>query len=95
MGIEALVFVVWPFGVGVGIFLFWRSLAPKARPFALPTLLASIVASFAFVPLLKPDPGYYWNSFIACFSVSVIVFGLHAHMIKWLVNRRTEPVASP
>ena len=95
MGIEALAFVVWPFGVAVGILLVSRSLDPKSRPFALPTLLVSIVSAFVFVVPLKPDPGFYWNSFIACFSVSAIVFGLHAHMIQWLVRRRTVPAVPP
>ena len=94
MGIEALVFIVWPFGVAVGIWLVFQSFSAKSRPFALPTLLASLASAFAFVVLLKPDLGFYWNSFIACFSVSSIVFGLHAHAIRYLVNHRTDPPVS-
>jgi hypothetical protein len=90
MGIEALVLVVWPFGVGAGLWLIYRSFLPKSRPFALPTLIASLAAAFAFVVPLEPDPGFYWNSFIACFSASAIVFGMHAHFIWWLVNRRAD-----
>jgi hypothetical protein len=95
MGIEALVPVVLAFGIGVFIWLVVRSFSANSRPFALPTLLASLVSAIAFVGRLKPDPGFYWSSFIACFSVGAIVFGLHAHAIKWLVSRRDKRVAPP
>ena len=95
MGIEALVPIVWVFGVGLFIWLAVRSFSANYRAFALPTLLASLAFGFAFVGRLKPDPGFYWNSFMACFSVGGILFGLHAHAIKWLVNRRAKRAAPP
>jgi hypothetical protein len=95
MGIEALVFIVWPVGVGLGVLLVIQSSDAKYRPYALPTLIASIASAFAFVVPFKPDPGFYWNTYIACFCVSAIVFGLHAHMIRWLVNRRAAAIVPP
>ena len=95
MGIEALVPMVWAFGIGLFIWLAVRSFLANYRPFALPTLLASLAFGFAFVGQLKPDPDFYWNSFMACFCVGGIIFGLHAHAIKWLVNRRAKRAAPP
>jgi hypothetical protein len=84
-----------PFGGLVGVLLVSRSFVALARRYALPTVIASIASAFAFIIPLKPAPGFYWNSFIACLSVSAIVFGLHARTIRWLVDRRAPPDAPP
>jgi hypothetical protein len=96
MGPEALVLFVWLFGIVAAGWLVWRSFHAKSRPFALPTLLASLVSAYALAnPLLKPVPGYFWNAYIACFSLGAIFFGLHAHAMRWLLRRRDDHPIRP
>ena len=88
MGPEAIVLFVWVFGIVAGGWLVWRSFLAKSRPFALPTLLASLVSAHALVvSMLNPDPGYYWNSYVACFCASAVILGPLAHAIRWLLSR--------
>jgi hypothetical protein len=87
MGIEALVPIVLMLGVALFAFLIARSFDPVARPYALPTL----VAALAFAAFLNSrdghQHGYFWSSLIAWFCLGSIIFGLPAHLIRWLVQR--------
>src|SRR5580765_5120143 len=86
MGIEAFVFLVPMLGIGLFLWLAVHSYLPVSRPFALPTLLAALIFAFILVARLDPDKDHYWSALIACFCIGAIVFGLHAHAIRWLVS---------
>jgi hypothetical protein len=87
VGVEALVPVVLMLGAALFAFLIARSFDPVARPYTLPTLLAAV----AFAAFLSSrdghQHGYFWSSLIAWFCLGSIIFGLHAHLIRWLVRR--------
>ncbi len=86
MGGEVLVIAAAALGLLLFALLAWCSLLRAARPYALPTLLFSIVAgvygawgkSTANVPF----------GFLIGFLVGAILFGAQAHAIKWLHERR-------
>ncbi len=88
MGIEAFVPIVLALGVVLFALLLVRSIFASSRPYALPTLLAAL----AFAGFLNSrdghQQGYFWSSLIAWFCLGAIMFGLHAHAIKWLVGRK-------
>ena len=87
---------VYPLGVAIGLALFawllYRSFIPRARPHALPTLLAALI--FAFVQNDRPTPGYFWYYLVDWFCLGAIFFGLHAHAIQWLSSRTVKRDAS-
>jgi hypothetical protein len=87
MGGEGMgLWVVAPIGVFSLIWLIVRCFSPTARPFALPTLLASLLATF--VVSARMGPGSIWVDLFAAFGIAAVIFGLHAHAIKWLIARR-------
>ena len=94
MGVEAFVPVVLMLGVALFIFLIARCFNAAARPYSLPTLLAA--AGFAAFLNFRDGhaPGYFWSSLIAWFALGAIVFGVHAHVIRWLVKRQGNGSAS-
>lgn len=88
MGIEGLVPIILVVGVGLFLFLIARSFDRAARPYALPTLLAAIGFAAFLSSRDGHDRSHLWSSFIAWFGLGAIVFGVHAHLIRWLSNRR-------
>lgn len=85
--------IIYPIAIALGLFLFgllaFRSLSAHTRPYALPTLLAAIV----FALILNAEghkPGYYWSYLIVWFCLGAVVFGVHAHAIRWLVAQRSD-----
>ena len=90
--------VIFPIGLGLGGVLFawliFRSFYARSRPYSLPTLLAAITFAFALSDHGKRDYYWYWYSFVDWFCLGAIIFGLHAHAIKWLVSRSAKSAAS-
>ena len=87
MGPEILGPMLGQLGAVVGaillLFLAYRSALARARPFALPTLLASLIAA-ACCTAMSYQGGI--AAFLFFFAPAAIVFGLHAHAIKWLTS---------
>ena len=87
MGAEFLGPLLEVLGAGLGIFLFvllaYRSFYKPNRTYSLPTLVASGLAATCFTFAVgKPGIALFFF-FFACSS---LVFGLHAHAIKWLAK---------
>jgi hypothetical protein len=77
------------------IFFVWllvRSVMKRSRPFALPTFFASL--AFAFLFTRDDQYHHYWDWFVLHYCGGVILFGLQAHAIQWLVARRDQRSAS-
>jgi len=82
MGPEYLVIAVAAFGLVAMVLLGWRAVRKASRADALPTLIFSAVAG-----------GYLASgstvqnqlmSFLAYFLGAALIFGAHAHAIRWL-----------
>lgn len=82
--------IIFPIGIGLGVALFvWlfaSSFFRRFRPYSIPTLLYALVFALLFTSDNKP--GYYWYYFVDWFCLGAILFGVHAHAIRWLVQRR-------
>jgi len=93
MGIEIIYPIAIALGLGLFVLLLVRSCIARSRPYALPTLIAAT----AFALVLNIDghkAGYYWEYLIMWFCLGAIMFGLHAHMIKWIVARQAKTLSS-
>ncbi len=87
MGPEIVIVPLAYLGGGILVFLVFRVFNPVARPYALPTLVFSAVSALCVV-LANPSGGpVVWFFFF--FFLATLVFGAQAHVIKWLVKRRT------
>lgn len=86
MGGEIIYPIVWLFSAAAIVWLVVRSFRNDTRPYALPTLLLSALVSFPWA-WAHHEPGYLVKYALWCFAPSVIVFGLQAHAIRWLVRR--------
>lgn len=86
MGPEIFITPLAIFGALLCIFLCYRAYRRDSRPFALPTLVASLLWSYySAVEFKKPD--YFWTYYFLSFVGAALIFGLHAHGIKWLLGR--------
>ena len=94
MGPEILgpIFELLGAGVGIVLFLFlsYRSARSQSRPFALPTLVASLIAA-ACVNASSSQQGI--TPFLFSFAGASIVFGLHAHAIQSLLSLTRSPAS--
>jgi disulfide bond formation protein DsbB len=82
MGGEVLVFAAAAIGLVAFVLLIARSLDRTARPYALPTLALAAVSGvyMAYGSALQNSP----FMFFAGFFFGAVVFGAHAHAIRWL-----------
>ena len=72
--------------------LLFRSVDAATRPFALSTLVASILwATFWswYIAKAHPSVASIATAYFFFFGVGAVLFGLHAHAIKWLLVTRT------
>ena len=88
MGVEILLPICAVLSVGIIIWLSIRSIQRRSRPFALPTLVATVV--FAFVTTSDDQYHHYWDSFVLNYVGGAILLGLQAHAIKWLISRQAR-----
>jgi hypothetical protein len=89
MGPEVLIVPLSIVGALLCGLLGYRSLVPASRPFALPTFVAALLwAYYGAVEFRKPDD--FWTYFFLSFVGGAVLFGLHAHAIKWLIARSTN-----
>lgn len=86
MGVEILYPLAWLMSLVAVIWLVVRIRNAHARPYALPTLAISFVVALLWA-LGSHKPGYYWHYVFVWFAPTVIVLGLQAHLIRWLVRR--------
>ena len=86
MGGEVIIYVAAALGFGLLVFLVVRIANPSARPYALPTLLfaagGGLYEAWGSVPINWPF------LFLAGFFVGGIIFGAHAHVVRWLRETR-------
>lgn len=87
MGGEVFILI----GAGLGgctlAFLIYRVTISSARPCALPTIVFSAGVA-AYEGVFTRAVGGVWE-FLFWFLIAAIVFGAHAHAIRWLRERRT------
>lgn len=88
MGGEILIYPLIMLGISLCLFLAYRAFKTDSRPYALPTLIFTILWSCYFAFTAKPQ-GWFWFSFFINFIVGAVIFGLQAHFIKWLYEKRT------
>ena len=81
-------FLVAGIGAVLFVFLVYRSMRLDSRPFALPTLAASLIAA-ACLNAIANHPGVM--PFLCFFAVSSVVFGVHAHAIQLLGSLGRAP----
>jgi hypothetical protein len=86
MGGEVLVTAAAALGLLLFAFLLWRSLLRATRPYALPTLLFS--CAIGIYGAWGKSPANVLFGFLIGFLAGAILFGAHAHAIKWLNERR-------
>lgn len=65
-----------------------RSIQRRSRPFALPTLIATVI--FALITTSDDQYHHYWDLFVMNYVGGAILLGLQAHAIKWLVGRHAR-----
>ena len=87
MGIEIIYPIVWLFSAVAIVWLVIRSFRGDTRPYALPTLLFSAVVSLPYA-WAHHESGYFIKYALWCFAPSVLLLGIQAHAIRWLVKRR-------
>ena len=90
MGSEIIFPAAAILGIGLFAFLAFRSFSKIARPYAAPTLLAAIAFAFVLNDRAQP-PHNDWVYWLDWFCLGAIVFGIHAHAIRWLVQRQIRP----
>jgi hypothetical protein len=86
MGVEIIYPIAWLVSLVAGIVLVARSLDPRARPHALPTLLVSLAIAL-LLAWVDHKPDYFWATVFTWFAPVVIVLGLLAHAIRWFITR--------
>jgi hypothetical protein len=86
MGTEIIYPIAWLTSLVALIWLIARSRNPRSRPYALPTLLLSIAVALLWA-WSEHKPDLYWQYVFVWFAPSVLVLGLQAHAIHWLVGR--------
>jgi hypothetical protein len=86
MGVEIIYPIAWLVSLVAGILLVARSLDPRSRPSALPTLLLSLAMSL-LLALSGYRPGYFWPTVFVWFAPVAIVLGALAHAIRWHLAR--------
>jgi hypothetical protein len=87
MGVEIIYPIVWLFSLVAMVWLVIRSLRSDTRPYALPTLLLSVVVALSCAWAHR-EPGYFIKYALWCFAPAVLLLGIHAHAILWLAKRR-------
>ncbi len=92
MGADIAVVALRFIGACMCAFLIYRAARPASRAFALPTLIAASLLAWFFASSTRPDR--FWSWFFMYFIGTAAMFGIHAHAIKWLADRRrrTESV---
>ena len=86
MGIEIMYPIVWLFSAVAIVWLIIRSLRSDTRPYALPTLLLAGAVTLPWA-WAHHESGYFIKYALWCFAPAVLVLGLQAHAIRWLVKR--------
>jgi hypothetical protein len=88
MGTEILYPLAWFISAISIVGLALRARTPAHRPYALSTLVLSFVLALLWA-WASHKPGYYFGYVFTWFAPVVIVLGVHAHAIRWLVDRRS------
>ena len=91
MGSEIIFPLAWLASIVAACWLIARSRRTDSRPYALPTLVASLLVTVVWAAL-NHKPGYFLAYAGTWFAPVVLVFGAQAHAIKWLAGR-SAPVA--
>lgn len=86
MGVEIIYPIVWLFSTVAIAWLIIRSFRNDTRPYALPTLLLSAIVSLPWA-WTHHEPGYFLKYALWCFAPAVLLLGVQAHAIRWLVKR--------
>jgi hypothetical protein len=78
--------------VAILAWLVVRSIQRRSRPFALPTLVATVI--FVLVTTNDDQYHHYWSFFVMNYVGGAILLGLQAHAIRWLLSRSARDGAS-
>ena len=86
MGAEIIYPIAWLISLVAFVGLAARTRNPHSRPYALPTLLLSLVIAM-FWAAVDHKPGLFLQYVFFWFAPVVLVLGLQAHVIRWFIMR--------
>jgi flagellar biosynthesis protein FliQ len=86
MGPEIIYPISWFASVFAILWLAVRSISPQIRAFSLPTLVLSLVVGL-IVAACNHRPGLFWDDAPLSFFPVVLILGIQAHAIRWLLRR--------
>jgi len=89
MGPEIFFPIAWIASPLAILWLVARSINPRTRVFALPTLALSVVVGL-LVAACNHRLGLFWTDAPLSFFPIVLVLGIQAHVIRWLLGRLSE-----